>query len=116
MSKYLTSRTNETRHIKWLETCKWKCRLDVCNNKQRWNKDKCRCECKEFIDKGICDKEFTLNLSIWHCECDVSCDIEQYLDYENCKSRKKLVDKLVEECSENIDGNEMIYNGTGNDC
>ena len=44
----LISRTNETRHIKWHETCKCKCRLDasVCNNKQRWNDDKCRCECK----------------------------------------------------------------------
>ena len=33
----LMSRTNETRHIKWQETCKCKCRLDasVCNNKQR---------------------------------------------------------------------------------
>ena len=32
----LMSRTNETRHIKWHETCKCKCRLDasVCNNKQ----------------------------------------------------------------------------------
>ena len=31
------SRTNETRHIKWHETCKSKCRLDakVCNNKKR---------------------------------------------------------------------------------
>ena len=39
----LMSRTNETRHIKWHETCKCKCRLDaiVCNNKQRWNNDKC---------------------------------------------------------------------------
>ena len=39
----LMSRTNETRHIKWHETCKCKCGLDasVCNNKQRWNKDKC---------------------------------------------------------------------------
>ena len=43
------------------------------------------------------------------------CDIGQYLDYENCKCRKKLVDKLVEECSENIDGNEMVYNATLND-
>ena len=44
----LMSRTNETRHIKWHETCKCKCRLDasVCNNKQRWNNDKCRCKCK----------------------------------------------------------------------
>ena len=53
------SRTNETRHIKWHKTCKCKCRLDasVCNNKQRWNEDKCRCECKEFIDKGMCIKD-----------------------------------------------------------
>ena len=31
----LILRTNETRHIKWHETCKCKCRLDVsvCNNK-----------------------------------------------------------------------------------
>ena len=39
----------------------------------------------------------------------------EYLDYENCKCRKNLIDKLVEECSENIDGNEMIYNTTLND-
>ena len=34
----LMSRTNETRHMKWHETCRWKCRLDtsVFNNKQRW--------------------------------------------------------------------------------
>ena len=44
----LMSRTNETRHIEWHETCKCKCRLDasVFNNKKRWNNDKCRCECK----------------------------------------------------------------------
>ena len=28
------------------------------------------------------------------------------------KCRKRLIDKLVEECSENIDGNEMLYNET----
>ena len=45
----LMSKTNETRHIEWHKTCKYKFRLDasVCNNKQRWNEDKCRCECKE---------------------------------------------------------------------
>ena len=43
------SRPNETRHIKWHKHCKFKCRLEesVCNNKQRWNKDKCRCEWHE---------------------------------------------------------------------
>ena len=42
------SRTSETRHIKWHKTYKCKCRLDasICNNKQTWNEDKCRCECK----------------------------------------------------------------------
>ena len=41
----LMSRNNETSHIKWHETCKFKDRLDD-NRKQRWNNDKCRCECK----------------------------------------------------------------------
>ena len=55
----LMSRTNETRHIKWHETCKCKCRLDaiVCNNKQHWNKNKCRCEYKEIIDKVYAIKD-----------------------------------------------------------
>ena len=99
------SRTNETRHIEWHETCKCKCRLDgsVCNNEQRQNEDKCRCECKELIDKGVCDKGFIGNPSNCECECDESCDVGQYLNYENCKCRRKLVDKLVEECTENVE-------------
>ena len=54
----LISRTNVTRHIEWHETCKCKSRLDasLSNDKERCNDDKCRCECKELIDKGICDK------------------------------------------------------------
>ena len=69
----LISRTNETRFTEWHETCKCKCRLDaiVCNNKQRWNKDKCRCECKELIDKGECNKGFIWNPSNCECECDM---------------------------------------------
>ena len=65
----LFSRTNETRYIKWRETRKCKFRLDssVCNNKQRWDEDKCRCECKELIVKGICHKGFNWNLSNYEC-------------------------------------------------
>ena len=61
----LMSRTNETRHIEWQETCKCECRLDasVCNNKHRWNDDKWWCECKELIDKYVCDKGFIWNPS-----------------------------------------------------
>ena len=110
----IMSRTNEARHIKWHKTCKCKYRLDgsICNNKQEWNDDKCRCECKELIDKGMCDKEFIWNLSNSECECDKLYDIGEYLDYKNCRCRKKIIDNLVEECSENIDGNEMLYNET----
>ena len=39
------SRTNEKKDIEWHETCKCECKCgaNICNNKQRWNKDKCRC-------------------------------------------------------------------------
>ena len=98
MNINLMSRINETGHVKWHETCKCKCRLDasVCNTKQRWNKDKCRCECKELIGKGICDKGFIWNPS--NCEF-----VWEYLDYENCKCRKILVDKLIDKCTENVE-------------
>ena len=87
----LMSRTNETRHIEWHETCKCKCKLDasVCNNKQHCNKDKCRCECRGLIDKGVCDKGFIWDPSNCECECDRSFDVNEYLDYENWKCRKK---------------------------
>ena len=62
---------------------------------------KCRCECKELIDKGVCDKGFIWNPSKCEWECDKSCDFSEYLDYKNCNCRKKLVDKLIEECTEN---------------
>ena len=91
----LMTRTNETRDIKWHKACKCKCRLyaSVFNSKQRWNDDKCQCECKELIDKGICDKGYAWNPSSCEYECDKSCDFSEYLDYENCKCRKRLVDK-----------------------
>ena len=85
----LMLRTNQTKQIKWHETCKCKCKLDtgICNNKRR-NNDKCRCECKELIDKGICDMGFIWYPSNCESECDKSCDVDEYLDHENCKCRK----------------------------
>ena len=46
------------------------------------------------------DKGFIWNPSSCECECDKPCDVGKYLDYVNCKCRKRLIDKLVEECSE----------------
>ena len=78
--------------------------------KKRWNEDKCMCECKKLIDKGISDKRFIRHPSSCKCECDKSCYIIfrlEYLDYSNCKCRKILVDKLVEECIKSIDEVEI---------
>ena len=90
------SRTNETRLIKWHETCKYKYRLDasVCNNKQRCNNNK-NWLTKEYLKGFICNPS--------NC-------VGEYLDYANCKRRKRLIDKLVEECNENIDEKEMHLN------
>ena len=54
-------------------------------------------------DKAVCDEGINWNPSNCECECDKSYDVGEYLDYENCKCRKRLVDKLTEECTENID-------------
>ena len=53
-----------------------------------------------------------MNPSNCECECHKLCDVGEYLNYKNCKFRNKIVDKLVKECSENIDRNEILYNET----
>ena len=40
--------------------------------------------------------------------CDKSCDVGEYLDHESCKCRKWLLDKLVDECDENIDEVKIV--------
>ena len=76
----LMSSTNETRYIKWHEMCKCKCRLDAsfCNNKQRWNENKCMCKCKELIDKDVRDKGF-----IWNPIKILSVNVINYVVLEN---------------------------------
>ena len=51
----------------------------------------------------MCDKGFIWNPSNCECECDKNCGFSEYLDYENCKCRKKLVDKLIDQCTETIE-------------
>ena len=84
----LMSKANETRFIEWNETCKCECKFGetVCDNKQRWNKNKCKCECKELIDKGMRDEGISWNHSNCECEFDKARDVGEYLDYENCKN------------------------------
>ena len=110
----LMSRTNETRLTKLHKTCKCICRLNkiICNNKQRCNKDQCRCECKELIDKGVCHKGYIFNPSNCKCECDKSCNTSQHLDYLDCKCKKKIINPIVEKCTEYDDNKTKLVNKT----
>ena len=66
------------------------------------------CECKELVHKGTCNKGFIWNPSNCESKCDKNCDIGEYLDYENCKCRKELADKLIDECAEAIDEAKLV--------
>ena len=110
----MLARINETRKITWHETCKCCFTNAVCNEKQEWNENKCRCECKEdLINKLICDKGYIWNPSTCTCECDKYCGTEQYLDYDNWVCRKKLIDYLIEDCT-NIVNMEIKKNNDDN--
>ena len=108
----LMLRNNESRSIKLHETCKCICRLNkiICNNKQKWNKDKCRFECKKLIDKGVCNKGYIFKPSNCKCECDKSCNTSQYLDYLDCKCENKIIDLIVEKCTEYDDNKTKLVN------
>ena len=67
------------------------------------NKDKCRCECKELVGKEVCDEGYIWNPSNCECECNKACEVGEYLNHSDCKCKKKLVDELIEKCTENID-------------
>ena len=88
-------RINETRQLVWHKACKCVCRLtsSVCNSRQTRNEDKCRCECKEdLINKMVCGKAFSWNLSNCDCKCDKSCGTGEYLDCKSCVCRQTLID------------------------
>ena len=99
-------RLNETQNVLWHESCKCVCKLNssVCNNKQIWNDDTCRCDCNEdFAGIINCTKEYTWNPSTCECQCDTWCKPVQYLDHKNC----------VEECTSVI--NETLNNNNNYD-
>ena len=51
----------------------------------------------------VCDEGLIWNPNNCDCGCDKSCDVGEYLDYENCKCRRKLVNKLIEGCTETVE-------------
>ena len=65
---------------------------------------------QKLIDKGICDKRFIWYPSNCKFECDKLCDAGEYYNYANCECRKRIIDKIVEEGSENIDEKKLHSN------
>ena len=106
---------NETRNVLWHESCKCVCKLNssVCNSKQMWNSDTCRCDCNEdFAGIINCAKGYTWNPSTYEYNCDIWCKPGQYLDHKNCVCKNKLVGRVIEECTSVI--NETIINNKDN--
>ena len=104
-------RLNETRNVLWHESCKCVCKLNssVCNNKQIWNDDTCRCDCNEdFASIISCAKGYMWNPSTCECQCDKWCKPGEYLDHKNCVCKNKLIGRVTEECTSVI--NETIIN------
>ena len=60
-----------TKHI----SCEYICKFDgrKCNSNQKWNNDKCQCECKNPKEKNTCEKDYIWN----HTTC--SCENVEYL-------------------------------------
>ena len=104
-------RLNETRNVLWHESCECVCKLNssVCNSKQIWNSDTCRCDCNEdFAGIITCDKGYTWDPSTCECQCDMC----QYLDHKNCVCKNQLIGRVTEECTSVI--NETMINNKDN--
>ena len=108
-------RLNGTRSVLWHEICKCVCKLNssVCNNRQIWNSDTCRCDCNEdFASITNCAKGYMWNPSTCECQCDIWCKPGQYLDHKNCICKNKLIGRVTEECMSII--NEAMINNKDN--
>ena len=108
-------RLNETLNVLWHESCKCVCKLNssVCNNKQIWNSDTCRCDCNEdFAGIINCTKGYTWNPTTCECQCDMWCKAGQYLGHKICICKNKLIGRVIEECTSVI--NETMINNKDN--
>ena len=106
---------NETRSVLWHESCKCVCQLNssVCNSKQIWSSDTCKCDCNEDFTGIIkCAKGYTWNPSTCECQCDMWCKPGQYLDHKNCVCKNKLIGRVIAECTSVI--NETMINNKDN--
>ena len=96
------------KNISFHKSCNFDCLLDekVCNNLQKFNKNKCRCECLRIKD---CDIGYSWNVNNCRCEtkklarlivveeCDVETDEIIFRNISKCKilpKNKTLIKKV----------------------
>ena len=79
------SSTNQTWHIEWFETFKCKCRI-MKNVGIMKNVD---VNAKNKLTKECVMKDLFKILVIVNVDEYKLCNVREYLEYENCKSRKK---------------------------
>ena len=107
----LISKKNDLKNISFHQSCKCGCLPDekVCNKLQKWNKDKCRCECLKIKN---CDIGYSWNVNncrwgmkkivalIRSEECDVETD--EIKSVSECKAfpenKKITLIKIVKNC------------------
>ena len=82
------------KNISFHQSCKCRCLLvkKVCNNLQKWNKKKCRCECLKIKD----------------------CDIGYSWNVNNCKCEMKKLAALIESEECDIETDKIMRNKTVN--
>ena len=77
-------------------SCEFKCKFDgkKCNSNQKWNKDKCRCECKNPKEYNACEKDY-----IWNC---ATCS------WQNGKYLASVIDDSIIMCDEIVDTTKTV--------
>ena len=100
----LLSRKNVLKNISFHQSCKCFCLLDkkVCNNLQKWNKNKCKCECLK-IKK--CDIGYSWNVNTCRCEMkklaaliEEECDVETSEKIRSNENKRVTLIKKIKNC------------------
>ena len=113
----LLSQKNMLKNISFHKSCKCGCLLDekVCDSLQKWNKEKCRCEClkkkkcgdNSFFNNVNCSCELRKAAALIEEECkEISDDINE----NNCIIQNKTVTliKKVENCKPFVASNILF--------
>ena len=95
----LVTRINEAKtlvkHISYDFECKFN--SATCNSSQKWNNNKCQCECKKYF---TCKKRYSRNPGT--CVC------------ESCRYLKRIVDNSLIVCDEVINATNILSTSVAN--